>query len=435
MSCMKKILIIIVAAFLQQQVSAQLLSRLIQEPVSGEELTIVYNTTGTMLENVPVEATAYYYDSVRVIKEEKYTLHKEGPYRQTVIKIPAGTVLIHLVFGSTDGGITDNNNGNGYLLPVYINGRPARYALSMMSTLAEGIPLDKHALKKDPKRSLAYIKEELLYHPSGEEKFRRKYWSMLGNSPELDDKELLIKKILAFKSDKEEDMMTAQIYLSYLGSTAQADSLDKLLVQKFPHGEYVKRKKVQEQPEKKTVSTGPPVSGAAVLSVAQIKEIRSGMINEPAPSITLKDIHGNNVSIGEGDLKGKVIVIDFWATWCKPCIASFPAIKRVMEKYRTNANVKFLFICTMEKGDPVKNVREFIDKNPYPFTILIDEKEQTGNMNLYKAFTSYKVEGGIPYKIVLDKKGAIRFRSGGFSGNENDLVNELSAMIELAAAG
>jgi hypothetical protein len=84
----------------------------------------------------------------------------------------------------------------------------------------------------------------------------------------------------------------------------------------------------------------------------------------------------------------------------------------------------------MEEGDALKTVKDYLSKNPLPFTILMDEK--TSDMNLYKAFTHYKGGRGIPYKLVIDGAGNVRFRTLGFSGDEGLLEAELSAMINLS---
>jgi thiol-disulfide isomerase/thioredoxin len=70
--------------------------------------------------------------------------------------------------------------------------------------------------------------------------------------------------------------------------------------------------------------------------------LRKSMINETAPAFALLDLDGKNINVE--DLKGKVVVVDFWATWCGPCIASFPGMQKMVNKYKEDPNVKFVFI-------------------------------------------------------------------------------------------
>jgi thiol-disulfide isomerase/thioredoxin len=60
-------------------------------------------------------------------------------------------------------------------------------------------------------------------------------------------------------------------------------------------------------------------------------------------------LNGNEVSLEQ--FKGKIVIIDFWATWCGPCLQSFPGLQTSVDKYKDNNDVKFLFINTWERVD------------------------------------------------------------------------------------
>ena len=158
-------------------------------------------------------------------------------------------------------------------------------------------------------------------------------------------------------------------------------------------------------------------------TIKMLEDLRKSMINEKAPVFALVDLNGKRIDLGE--LKGKVVIVDFWATWCGPCKASFPGMQKMVNKYKDDPNVKFVFIDTWERGDEKqKNAAEFIANNKYSFHVLMDNDD--------KVVAEFKVEG-IPTKFVIDKNGMVRFKAVGFDGSDDKLMTELTAMIEMAS--
>lgn len=161
------------------------------------------------------------------------------------------------------------------------------------------------------------------------------------------------------------------------------------------------------------------------------KTLTKDMVKEPAAGFTLSDLDGNKISLA--DLKGKIVILDFWATWCGPCKASFPAMQMAKNKYKSDPNVKFLFIHTWEKTTTATaDARDYIKGKNFDFQVLMDLKDPDTKIN--KVVTSYKVNG-IPAKFVIDAQGNIRFKLTGFDGSNEAAVDELSMMIDMARAG
>lgn len=153
-------------------------------------------------------------------------------------------------------------------------------------------------------------------------------------------------------------------------------------------------------------------------------EIKKKLITtkQPAPDFLLKGLNGGETSLS--DLKGKVVLLDFWATWCAPCIGSFPAMQVLVDNNLNRNDVAIFFVDTWQKeSDKYAVVKNFFKENPYRFKVLMDAAD--------KAVKDFNVSG-IPTKVVIDKNGMIRFFSVGANRDELKTVNELQAMIDIA---
>ncbi|WP_289665172.1 TlpA disulfide reductase family protein [Flavobacterium panacagri] len=114
----------------------------------------------------------------------------------------------------------------------------------------------------------------------------------------------------------------------------------------------------------------------------------------------LKNMEGKEIKLS--DYRGKVVVLDFWATWCGPCKASFPKMQELVTKYKEK-EVAFLFVNTFEnkKEDVVlKNVTDYITEKKYSFNVVFDSNNEVA--------TNYKIQG-IPTRVLIGKNGDILF--------------------------
>ena len=124
--------------------------------------------------------------------------------------------------------------------------------------------------------------------------------------------------------------------------------------------------------------------------------------------------------------------MDFWATWCGPCIAAFPAMQMTLDKYKNDPNVVFLFVNTLERvteSEKMKLIKALFEKNKYRFRVVLDER--LGGGTNFKTAIQYQV-ASIPTKVIIDAKGQIIFNETSTLSNTDLIAEELAMMIEIA---
>lgn len=121
--------------------------------------------------------------------------------------------------------------------------------------------------------------------------------------------------------------------------------------------------------------------------------------------------------INTKDLIGKVVFINFWATWCPPCIAEMPSIQALYNKFKDNKDIVFLMV---DVDADLKGADRFMRKNKYELPVYIP------NSNIPTSF----LEGSIPTTVILDKRGNIDVRlEGGRDYNAPQITQALESLL------
>jgi cytochrome c biogenesis protein CcmG/thiol:disulfide interchange protein DsbE len=137
---------------------------------------------------------------------------------------------------------------------------------------------------------------------------------------------------------------------------------------------------------------------------------------KPMPEIGLKDLNGQPVTTAS--LRGKVVIVDFWATWCAPCKEELPVLQRLYAKYGKDG----LVVVGVSVDKDVANVRDFVKEMKLTFPIAHDPDHIAT-----KRFEPPKM----PSSYVVDRNGAVRFVHEGFHARDakelEDQVKQLLA--------
>jgi len=128
--------------------------------------------------------------------------------------------------------------------------------------------------------------------------------------------------------------------------------------------------------------------------------ILANRLDKPAPDWTLKDINGKDVKLS--DLRGQVVILDFWATWCGPCKMAMPHLDRFV-KERLPKGIRVFSVNVWDNGG--KTAKKFIEDNGYAMELLYGDDQTPKDYGIT----------GIPYICAIDKKGVIRYEEKGFS--------------------
>ena len=141
----------------------------------------------------------------------------------------------------------------------------------------------------------------------------------------------------------------------------------------------------------------------------------AGSSSGPAPDFSLQSLDGSTVRLS--DLKGQVVLINFWATWCAPCREEMPLLDAIYQKYN-RLGVELLGINV---EDDASGAQKYLNETPVTFPILFDPDCRVSKQYQVKA---------MPSTILVDRHGNVRHIHYGYKpGYENDYQDQIRALV------
>jgi thiol-disulfide isomerase/thioredoxin len=147
----------------------------------------------------------------------------------------------------------------------------------------------------------------------------------------------------------------------------------------------------------------------------ELKANKQPGAEEATPTFTYYDATGNTVSTS--GLKGKVVFINFWATWCPPCLAEMPSLQSLYQQFETDNRIVFLFMN--EDYDPAEGI-QYLKQKGYSVPLA----KRAGNI------PSKLFSGTLPTTIILDKEGKVVYKHEGLAQyNTKDFIGQLKTLL------
>jgi thiol-disulfide isomerase/thioredoxin len=144
-------------------------------------------------------------------------------------------------------------------------------------------------------------------------------------------------------------------------------------------------------------------------------EIVFPTIGNIAPELTVKDLNGKTVSLS--DYRGKVILLEFWATWCPPCVELIPVLEELYNKYKTKGFV-ILSIASEDEGEEA--VKTFVKEIGLTYPVFIANGDTIRNYGI----------SGIPISFLIDKDGRIVNKHVGYTPDiKQELLTEIKQLL------
>ncbi|MBQ1582199.1 MAG: TlpA family protein disulfide reductase [Prevotella sp.] len=139
------------------------------------------------------------------------------------------------------------------------------------------------------------------------------------------------------------------------------------------------------------------------------------------PAITLKTMDGKTVRTDTLSNDGKPFIIDFFATWCKPCNRELDAIAEVYEDWQEETGVK-IFAISIDQAQNINKVKPLVNNHGWEYDVLLDP-----NGDLKRALGIQM----IPFVLICDGKGKIVYKHSGYTdGAETELIDKVRELIK-----
>jgi len=139
------------------------------------------------------------------------------------------------------------------------------------------------------------------------------------------------------------------------------------------------------------------------------------------PSVTLKSIDGKVVKTDTLSNNGKPFIIDFFATWCKPCNRELSAISEVYEDWQSETGVKVIAV-SIDQAQNINKVKPLVDNHGWPYEVLLDPNSD------FKRALGINM---IPYTLIVDGQGNIVYKHNGYTdGAEEELIEKVRELVK-----
>lgn len=155
-----------------------------------------------------------------------------------------------------------------------------------------------------------------------------------------------------------------------------------------------------------------------LIAVALLAVVQTGFAQ--LPQVTLKDINGKAVRLDTLSNGGKPIIIDFFATWCKPCNRELSTISEVYDEWQSETGVRLIAV-SIDQAHHINKVKPLVDQLGWPYEVLLDP-----NSELKRALGVQL----IPYTLIVDGNGKIVYKHSGYvDGEEDELFEEVKKAL------